>query len=134
MDLLPFSSAKRWQRPCEEGPRVRIPLAPAESPVQTSFSGTNPIDGRRRPRFIGQAMALQNKRRAWTRYDFETLAGLPTTVVPGGTSRVTTLPAPTMASSPMLTPGRTIAPPPIQTLLPIRTGTPLLGTHNQSSQ
>ena len=57
--------------------------------------------------------------------DLEILAGLPTTVVPGGTFRVTTLPAPTMASSPMLTPGRTIAPPPIQTFLPIRTGTPL---------
>jgi hypothetical protein len=28
MDLLPFSSVKRWRRPCEEGPRVRIPLAP----------------------------------------------------------------------------------------------------------
>jgi hypothetical protein len=69
-------------------------------------------------RFIGQAMALQNKGRAWTRYDFETLAGLPTTVVPGGTSRVTTLPAPTMASSPMLTPGRTTALPPIHTANP----------------
>ena len=63
-------------------------------------------------------MALQNKGRAWTRYDFETLAGLPTTVVAGGTSRVTTLPAPTMASSPMLTPGRTTAPPPIHTANP----------------
>ena len=57
--------------------------------------------------------------------DLETRAGLPTTVVPGGTFRVPTLPAPTMASSPMLTPGRTIAPPPIQTFRPIRTGTPL---------
>jgi hypothetical protein len=55
----------------------------------------------------------------------DTLAGLPIAVVPGGTSRVTTLPPPTMASSPMLTPGKTIAPPPIQTFRPIHTGTPL---------
>jgi len=55
----------------------------------------------------------------------KTLAGLPTAVAPGGTSRVTTLPAPTIASSPMLTPGKTIAPPPIQTFRAIRTGAPL---------
>ena len=34
-------------------------------------------------------------------------AGLPEAVAPGGTSRVTTLPAPISASSPMLTPGNT---------------------------
>src|SRR5579885_2606079 len=49
-------------------------------------------------------------------------AGLPATVAPGGTSRVTTPPAPTIASSPIVTPGRMIAPPPIQTLYPLRTG------------
>jgi hypothetical protein len=34
------------------------------------------------------------------------------------------LPAPTIASSPIVTPGRMIAPPPIQTLAPIVTGPP----------
>jgi hypothetical protein len=51
-------------------------------------------------------------------------AGLPATAAPSGTSRVTTLPAPTMALSPMRTPGRMIAPPPIQTLQPMLTGQP----------
>src|SRR6266576_1902526 len=46
-------------------------------------------------------------------------AGLPITVTPAGTSRVTTLPAPITAPSPTVTPGRTIAPPPIQTSRPI---------------
>ena len=55
---------------------------------------------------------------------FDILAGLPNTVTLGGTSRVTTLPAPTMASSPILTPGRMIVPPPIQTFRPMRTGMP----------
>ena len=32
-------------------------------------------------------------------------AGFPATMQPGGTSRVTTLPAPTIELSPMLTPG-----------------------------
>jgi hypothetical protein len=36
--------------------------------------------------------------------------------------RVTTLPAPIIASSPIVTPGRMIEPPPIQTLRPIETG------------
>ena len=43
-------------------------------------------------------------------------AGLPATVAPAGTSRVTTLPAPISASSPTVTPGSTIAPPPIHGL------------------
>jgi hypothetical protein len=57
----------------------------------------------------------------------EVLAGLPITVTPGGTSRVTTLPAPLMASSPTVTPGSTMAPPPIPILIlrPSRTGLPL---------
>src|SRR5436309_259322 len=46
-------------------------------------------------------------------------AGLPATVAPCGTSRVTTLPAPITAQSPMVMPGRMIAPPPIQTSRPI---------------
>ena len=53
-----------------------------------------------------------------------TLAGLPTTVAPGATSRVTTAPAPTRASSPIRTPGRMIAPPPIHTLAPMLIGRP----------
>ncbi len=42
-------------------------------------------------------------------------AGLPTTTAPAGTSLVTTLPAPTTAPSPMVTPGRTVQLAPIQT-------------------
>jgi hypothetical protein len=48
-----------------------------------------------------------------------TRAGLPKAVAPAGTSRVTTLPVPTSASSPMETPGKMIAPPPIQTVRPM---------------
>ncbi len=44
------------------------------------------------------------------------LAGFLTAVRPAGTSRVTTLPAPMIASSPDRDAGRMIAPPPIQTL------------------
>ena len=51
-------------------------------------------------------------------------AGLPTAVTAAGTSRVTTLPAPISALSPILTPGRIIAPPPIHTLRPMRIGRP----------
>jgi hypothetical protein len=50
--------------------------------------------------------------------------GFPATVAPAGTSRVTTLPAPTTASSPIVTLGRMIAPPPIQALGRMRTGRP----------
>ena len=42
-------------------------------------------------------------------------AGLLRAVAPAGTSRVTTLPAPITALSPMVTPGKMIAPPPIHT-------------------
>jgi hypothetical protein len=52
-------------------------------------------------------------------YSVRMRAGFPATVAPSGTSRVTTLPAPTMALSPIRTPGRMIAPPPIQTLQPM---------------
>jgi hypothetical protein len=37
--------------------------------------------------------------------------GLPAATIPSGTSRVTTLHAPTTARDPMVTPGRMIAPP-----------------------
>src|ERR1700722_1559191 len=43
-----------------------------------------------------------------------TFAGFPTTIVFGGTSRVTTLPAPTIAFSPMVTLERIVAPDPIE--------------------
>src|SRR5690606_1181054 len=43
-------------------------------------------------------------------------AGLPTATTPGGRLRVTTEPAPTTVSSPIVTPASTIAPPPSQTL------------------
>ncbi len=48
-------------------------------------------------------------------------AGLPTTMVYGSTSFVTTAPAPTTAPSPMVRPFRIIAPAPIQQSLPIFT-------------
>lgn len=51
-----------------------------------------------------------------------TRAGLPATTHPSGTSRVTTLPAPTMLWMPIVTPGRMIAPAPIQAPSSIRTG------------
>ena len=44
-------------------------------------------------------------------------AGMPPTTVFGSTSLVTTAPAPTMAFSPTVTPGRIAAPAPIQQLL-----------------
>ena len=45
--------------------------------------------------------------------DRSTRAGLPATMASAGTSRVTTLPAPTMARSPMVTLERMVAPDPI---------------------
>src|SRR2546425_120489 len=55
-------------------------------------------------------------------------AGLPATMLPAGTSLVTTLPAPTMAPSPISTPHRIVEPEPIDALL--RT---IVGTTFQSS-
>ena len=46
----------------------------------------------------------------------KTLAGLPTTIVFGSTSFVTTAPAPTMAFLPIVTPPKIVAEPPIHTL------------------
>lgn len=48
-------------------------------------------------------------------------AGTPTTVAPGGTSSVTTAPAPTRAPAPIETPSRTLAPVPIKTPAPSST-------------
>lgn len=45
-----------------------------------------------------------------------TRAGTPTTLALGATSRVTTLPAPTTALRPIVTPSRILAPAPIQIL------------------
>src|SRR5690606_34926619 len=50
--------------------------------------------------------------------------GFPAANAPAGTSRVTTLPAPMTLLDPMVTPGRTFAPPPIHTSEPIVTGLP----------
>lgn len=50
------------------------------------------------------------------------LAGTPATTVNGGTSLVTTAPAPTMDPSPTVTPGHMTHPAPIQTSLQILTG------------
>jgi hypothetical protein len=49
-------------------------------------------------------------------------AGTPATIDLDATSRVTTEPAPTIAKSPMVTPGRIRAPEPIKTREPIMTG------------
>ena len=49
-------------------------------------------------------------------------AGLPATTTPEGISLTTTLPAPMVTLSPMVTPGSIVTEPPIQTLLPIVTG------------
>jgi len=50
------------------------------------------------------------------------LAGFPATIVQGGTSFVTTDPAPTIEPSPIVTPFKIIELKPIQTLLHIFTG------------
>src|SRR5439155_15921407 len=52
-----------------------------------------------------------------------TRPGLPTTNACGGTSRVTTVPAPISAKRPILTPGKTVQPPPMEA--PSSTETPL---------
>ena len=49
-------------------------------------------------------------------------AGTPATIAPAGTSRATTAPAATIASSPMLTPGRIVACEPTHTPFPKRMG------------
>ena len=49
-------------------------------------------------------------------------AGLPTATQPDGMSETTTLPAPMVTLSPMVTPGRMVTPPPIQQLSPMATG------------
>jgi hypothetical protein len=51
-----------------------------------------------------------------------TRQGVPIATTPSGMSRVTTLPAPMIESSPTETPGNTIAAAPIQTFDPIETG------------
>ena len=50
---------------------------------------------------------------------FINFAGLPPTMVLGATSLVTTAPAATTALSPIVTPGKMMAPTPIQALRPI---------------
>ena len=49
-------------------------------------------------------------------------AGVPATTLSAATSRVTTAPAATMALSPMVMPGSTMAPEPIQTFRPMTMG------------
>ena len=52
----------------------------------------------------------------------KTRQGDPTAITPAGMSRVTTLPAPITALSPIVTPCITTVLPPIQTLLPMVMG------------
>mgnify|MGYP006988964805 CR=1 FL=1 len=49
-------------------------------------------------------------------------AGFPATITLGGTSLVTTLPAPTIELSPIVIPGNIIEPEPIHTLFPMCIG------------
>jgi len=56
------------------------------------------------------------------RQDRTTRHGLPAATTPLGTSRTTTLPAPTMLSAPIETPGHTITPPPSHAREPIVIG------------
>ncbi len=49
-------------------------------------------------------------------------AGLPTATTPGGRSPVTTAPAPTTVSAPMVTPGSTMTPPPSHVVSPMAIG------------
>lgn len=65
---------------------------------------------------IPQTHAHDRGRRSRTR------TGLPKAVAPDGRSRVTTLPAPITASSPIFIPRKTIVAPPIQTLRPMVMG------------
>lgn len=53
-----------------------------------------------------------------------TRAGFPTAMTSGGRSLVTTLPAPTVVRSPMVTPGNTIVPPPSHASSPMVIGLP----------
>ena len=53
------------------------------------------------------------------------LAGFPATTVPGGTSLVTTEPAPTTEPSPTVTPGTMVTLAQSQTSFPMRIGAPL---------
>ncbi len=50
--------------------------------------------------------------------------GLPAATTPAGTSRMTTLPAPTIESRPIVTPGQTMTPAPSQAFSSIATGRP----------
>src|SRR5262249_44480241 len=53
-----------------------------------------------------------------------TTAGTPKATTPAGKLRVTTAPAPATVSSPIVTPGQTMTPPPSQTLSPSVIGRP----------
>src|SRR5690606_14661160 len=75
----------------------------------------------------GPAAGRRRRRRALTRRtgahrERTTLAGLPTATTPAGRSRLTTAPAPTTVSSPIVIPGSTITPPPSHTFAPIVIG------------
>src|SRR5581483_6168588 len=64
-----------------------------------------------------------NRAQAAGATDLSTFAGLPATTAPGGTSFVTTLPAPMSAFSPTVTPHRSVAPDPIDAPRLTRVGT-----------
>ena len=65
-------------------------------------------------RNVHRAIAASCMATALARADLRIRAGLPATTAPGGTSRVTTLPAPTIAFSPMVTPQSSVAPDPME--------------------
>ena len=57
---------------------------------------------------LDRRLAIPGKSSMW----LMARAGLPTTTAPGGTSRVTTAPAPIKAGAPIVTPGSSTAPAP----------------------
>src|SRR5438128_2496522 len=100
---------------------------PARDNERSIYSPSGPLPGildQHRPRLL-RAHAGRRRQCGYPLAPAATMrAGLPLTVAPTGTSRVTTLPAPITALSAIVTPGRIIAPPPIHTSRPIRIGRP----------
>lgn len=120
-EYIPSVSARRFgPRPLE-----RQLWVTSESPkVGCGVSVLHPLRQSLWRRWVDRARERAGLIDHRTTLSVRTRAGLPKAVAPAGMSRVTTLPAPISASSPMLTPGRMIAPPPIQTLRPMRMGRP----------
>src|SRR5205814_7349993 len=99
------------------GVRRRLPVG-VFHPGQVGLNGSahhRPIEDRHR-------LAAHSELREGFVTARNTRAGLPATIVRGGTSRVTTLPAPTMACSPMTMFDRIVEPDPIEAPARTRVG------------